>query len=259
MEIKKLFFSFLLVFILSFQIGFSQENTLKYLYFFQDDNSESNKIAYEIKITDDLKAQDKLKVNLFFNNESKGNICLQELNSEDNTYYSKIICEVPKLGNGDYEFVAEIDGINVKESITNNEYVFENNTAKTSFIDNLDNTTTVVIDVEGNGENLVIYNKIPKEVISLITKDIKNDLIKSELNFDIIEEDPLIAWNIEKAPTKINYTINKQISNDDRKNFKVILKNDNNFMLLKYFIFLLIFVIIILIILPILKKKKNNS
>lgn len=95
--------------------------------------------------------------------------------------------------------------LNITQDITvdleNNETVFKINI-------NYTDPTTVVGDV-------YIYTEIPKCLIEII----KEDLIESDLDFEIVNEDPLIVWHFDSLldVKEINYKI-KAVSDEDCAN-----------------------------------------
>lgn len=230
-------------------------SNVNYLYFYQDDVSATNKVAYEIIFNDNLFGGDIFKFEALYDGEVV-NTCENELIFDDTSIYKKIVCDVNKMGDGSYDFVAKIirDGQTLI-TLNNQVYVLDNINAQTDFLD-LNDSTIVFLNVEGKGENLVVSSRIPKEVIENLDDDNKDNLILSDLEYEIIENDPLIAWSIEKAPAKVNYTINKKISDVDKENFKLEITQKKEFLLFKAFIFVLIFIIIIIILKPLIFKKK---
>lgn len=129
--------------------------------------------------------------------------------------------------------------------------------SKINFETTPNGNTLITILVESDNDKPVdVYHTIPKEVIPQLTNDNRDELIQSNQEFVIIKEDPLIAWHVEKPPATINYTINKEISLEDRNNFSVEIKESEKFNKLKFLVYFLIITIIVLTLEPIFKKKK---
>ena len=119
--------------------------------------------------------------------------------------------------------------------------------------------TLITIEVK-KGENLIVENFIPKEVIPILTEENKEEFIQSDRSYIILEEDPLIAWSVEKAPTQINYTIKKKISKEDFNNFKVSAsKKDSSLKYVTYLAYIVIAVILFSIVKPIFNKKRKSK
>ncbi len=229
------------------------KDDLRYLYFQLDDISENNRVAYSFELQG---SEYSFVMNYYFEGELQEKTCEKKLSLNEEMDFTKIICEIPKLGNGEYVFYAKIEdssGGKVLELI-NKEYVFEGVVSSISFVPKGD-LTIVVIDVSGEGENLYVKHRIPKNVISNLNKGNKDDIITTNYEFDILEEDPLIAWNVDRAPAKINYTINRMIAQEDEKDFGVEIVQSTYFQNLKYLIFALIVFILIFLFKPLLKKK----
>jgi len=153
-------------------------------------------------------------------------------------------------------FVAKlISGDEVLEEIINLEYLDRDSEIVVSmdFVDVSDDKTEIVLNVDGVGENLQILQQIPKEVIELLSDENKADLISSDLEYVILDEDPLIAWNVEKAPAKINYTINKKISIENKQKFSV--EVDGSSSVFKSVIVILIIFIVLVRAAPVTRKK----
>lgn len=237
---------------------FGQSN-LEYLYFDSDNLSQTNKVSYGIS---NLKNQEYIfEMNMYHNNEKYEKSCNEKISSKEDTIYNKITCQIQKLGDGEYTFEGNLYEINNEEKILigktiDKEYVHLGESSNIKFISNEeDQTTTIIIEVKGD-KPVQVINTIPKSVIELLTKENQASLIKSNYEYIIIEEDPIIAWNIEEPPATINYTINKRISAEEQKEFQIKIKDDPTFKLIKYGILVLILVILGLLFKPLLKKQK---
>ncbi len=258
MNINKIVMVFVIVFsALCFTQSTFAGEKVNYLYFFIDENSQDlNKVSYEVDLESIISENEELVVELNINGEVH-EICRKPLENKDNVAFMKVTCEVPKeYGDGEYTFKAKIiDKENTLEEITNKEFMFENVKASMSF-ENFEGKTVVVIDVTGEGKNIIVKQEIPKSVIEVLNESNKNDLIETDFNYKILNEDPLIAWNIEKAPTKINYTINKDVSDQQTEEFGMQVESNQNLGLFKFVIVILIFVILGFAFKPLYSKKR---
>ncbi|MCA9459059.1 MAG: hypothetical protein KC550_00760 [Nanoarchaeota archaeon] len=236
------------------------ESQLTYVYLLVDDSDSSNmnKVIYKLE-HGDIDLDNKIfSMTFYYNGELSSKVCLVDLD-EDFDIFQKITCEIPKLGDGDYYFDAKI--VDQEEllyvNIFNNEFLLGEVSASIDFTDNLDlDKTNIVLNIRGEGENIILENFIPKEVIPYLDEDNKDDLIETSFEYKIIDPDPLIAWNIQKAPSRINYTINKKISPEDRENFRVELKESSSFQWLKYLLIFLMLLILYAVFRPKPKSKK---
>ncbi len=257
---KRIIFLF---FILSFQfilvnsseiLSLKNSDYFNYLNFLEENNSNTNKISYEILYDKNIEGDLYFNLETIFNGKRKGNICTYKININKNSIFNKIICEVPKFGTGKYLFKATLMKNNSVINALENNYeikpiiILDKKTNSTiSFVYINNNKTKIILNILNTSKNLIVYNKIPKKVINNLNENNKNSLISSNLNYKIIEEDPLIAWNIKKAPTKIEYTINKKIDKKDMQNFSLEIKKNKTFQIFQYITFLLILLIVFLI------------
>lgn len=258
----------LILFLLLFTnivFGFQNETeseSLKYLNLNIDESSNMNKVSYDIiYLQENNIIFNKFAVDIYYNGKFKDR-CEKNLIYDNNVVSEKITCEVFKYGEGEYKFIASIyvndevfDSITNTKTIfnSNNIYKFENENATIEFID-LEDKTTVVIVINKEGENFKIFNSIPKSVILMLNEDNKNSLITTDFDYEIIESDPLIAWTVDKAPAKINYTINRKITSQEKKEFVIEVQNESVINKFKWVIYILILVIIGLTLKPAFKK-----
>lgn len=238
--------------------AYSYEN-FEFLFFNLDENSNTNKVSYVIRNQGDINGADNFNLKIYHND-----VLIDECNSllefGESTYLSKLTCDVPKAGVGEYRFVAKVfDDGGEEIGRIENLRIIEGKSMKTDSgsmsFEVYKNTTWVSIEVNESGKNLTLMHHIPKEVIRELTDENKDSLISSELDYVIIEADPLIAWNVENPPATINYTINKKVSSEDMKNFKMEIENDSHFLIVKYLVIFLIILIILMALKPMLSKK----
>jgi len=264
---KRLLISYIIFALLILNFGYSKDtyilnlkgseevSDLNYLHFTLDENSNTNKISFELLFNNNIKKGDIFELNIYYKDEFKIT-CKNILDVSEDTKYTKITCEVPKLGDGKYDFKGKI----LREDKTiltfkETEFISNNLNFNINFDMSKKDSTPISIKIGGNSENITIENFIPKEVIEELTEENKNQLILSEKEFTIIDSDPLIAWNIERTPTEINYTINKKISKKDTEKFKIGVKDNKTFNYMKYIVFFLIVLIILFLSKPLFIKK----
>lgn len=246
-----------LLFTLLFSVNLVQaQDNFNFLNFYLDENSQTNKVSYEIRNSQEYEQGDKFVLETYFNNELKDEKCIKELDVSNSILFTKLVCDVKKYGDGEYTFVGKIMRGNeeINSQLTKH-YLFANTQAKITG-EILEDKTIIYIDVSGTDEKLIIKNRIPKEAIELLTNENKDQLITSDFKYEILEEDPLIAWSVEKAPEKINYTINKKLNQEDISKFQVQLEKEENYLKYSnYFLIIVIAVIIFLVFRPILRRK----
>ena len=233
-----------------------------YSNFLEYKNSSTNKIGYIIYYDKSIEGNLSFNLNLKFNDKNYDKICNYDLEINKNTIFRKIVCEIPKLGTGTYEFKANlIKGVKIVGAL-NNIYEIKpkilkiNNSNSTILFEYLnDNQTKITLNILEVGENFIIENEIPKEVIKFLDENNKDELISSNLTYKILKNDPLIAWTVDKVPTKIEYKINKKVNSSDIKNFKLEIKENKSLKLFKNIALILIVIILILILKPLIKRK----
>ena len=244
---------------LLFTVNAFDENNFDYIYFHIDSQSSTNKVSYGLSYPNNEEYS--FEMYIYYNGLKQEQICQIKIPTGENTQYSKITCEIQKLGEGEYTFegfLYDKDKALIKKTL-NKEYITKDDkNNKMEFISNPDDTTTIIITINTN-QSITITNEIPKSVIESLTEENKNSIIKSNIEYEILDEDPLIAWNIEEPPATINYTINKKISVEEQKQFQLKIKNDMAFKGIKYAILAVIVIILILIFRPLYKKDKNEK
>lgn len=261
--IKQFSFLMLLFFFLGGVFGALSEEaeSIKFLNLNAIDSSKVNRVSYEITyLQDESIVFDKFVVDIYYDGSFKES-CEKQLKYDSTVVSEKITCEMLKYGEGEYKFVASIYSNDEKISSTTsieivknlNKYDFFSQNATLEFID-LGDKTLVIIEVKGEGKNMQVLNFIPKEVISFLDENNKDDLIVSDFEYTIVESDPLIAWTVDKAPAKINYTINKKISLEEKKNFTIDIQDESTFNKFKWVIYILILIIIALALKPAFKR-----
>jgi hypothetical protein len=237
---------------------------LNFMNFFQDVNSDENKVSYEISLNENVMEGDIFSLKLIINDTLNYDICKKLITvNNKNVLFEKHTCIVPKsYGGGKYAFEAFLQrGTQLIERDISIVYVADKYQADLIFEEVEEGTmiTINVDDLDNSDNGLKIFHDIPSEVIDYLDKKNKDDYIISERYFAIIENYPLIAWSVDKAPTKINYTIKKNISFDDRKKFNVVIEKDNYFGYLSYFIFFMILIVLYFILRTVDKKLKNTK
>lgn len=266
---KKILISVFFI-LLSLNLVAASNFNVEYLNLYLDNNSNTNKVSYYINKSQDLiNSNFQLSLNYSKNLDSNfviKQLCDKKLDFGDSIVFEKISCDVPKLGNGNYNFDLKIskNGTILFENKVN-QYLFDNIKSNTKFVDLENNKTQVIINVDSSNRiddstGFIISSRIPKHVIKNLNNNNKNELITSSKKYVILKNDPLIAWNVEKIPTTINYTINKKINNEDKNKFSIeINKNSKSFLYVKYIVILIILLILIYTLKPVLfnKSKKN--
>jgi len=249
--------------------SFENESSLNFLYFYNNYNFNTTKIAFEVSyVSGNIDKKDYFQLETYYSKNIsdqdkliKTN-CIQKLDNPEQISYRKITCQIPKVVPGKFTYIGKIiKGSDSKKEVIYSKIISKyyspefNSTLDFKYLGN--NKTQIIIKINKNVSNLKVFSYIPKSIINSLTPKNKNSLIKSEKDFEIINKDPLIAWNVEKAPVTIKYTINKKISSKDRARFNIqVTKDTPEFNYFKYLIIFLTLLLLISILKPILFKKK---
>jgi hypothetical protein len=237
---------------MSSSLAFSEESPIEALYVL---NQESTfQVAFGFNYVT-IEENSQFHIDVY-----KDNNLVKEKNCEQtfddiSGLYGKITCPIEKQGDGQYTFEGIITNNNEKVSVVSIKASQYAEVSSSFTFEEVQDGTKITLTVEGVGEDMQILSRIPKEVIELLTPENQEELIFSEIPYEIIEADPLIAWNVEKIPTDIEYTIKKNISKKDRENFGVEIRESKQTHVLTYLIFLLMIVILIYMFKPAFKKK----
>jgi hypothetical protein len=232
---------------------------LNFISYTQENNSISEKISYSITSFENLKPTDDFKLEIYSEDQLIDDSCIKPLNFKEDTFFKKIICETKTLENSQYTFVGTI--------IRNNEIV-ETSITKYSIFESsksilnykiLENETLISIQVESDLKNYQVEHYIPKEIIAELTAENQNELIESELPYEILDSDPIIAWNIDESPKTIEYKIKKKTNAQDLENMDISINSTSKaYTYLSYILYLLIILIIGVILKPMFKKNKKQ-
>ena len=234
----------------------NNNNFVKFLYF-NTENINTSVVAYNLDYrNDNIRLGDVFKLDIYHNSK-----LIQSYNKtfifDEPKLFEKSIFDVGKLMNGEYTFNMTLyrnNSIILNSKV--NKFYYNDIVSDLNFIVK-GNTTEIIMNIDGVGEDMIVYLKIPKEVITNLNSKNKDNLIYSKQDFKIIKEDPLIAWNLEKVPTQLNYTINKKISSSEQDKFKISVSPNSNYNFIKIIIIILILLIIIVSLKPLKYGKKK--
>jgi hypothetical protein len=224
-----------------------------------DINSTKDKLSYSITNFEDLKIDDTFTLEIYNDAKLIDDSCVKKLDFTPDTFFKKIICESDKLLDGEYTFVGLImrEDIQISKSIT--KFTTEKLSKSTINYEIFENETIITIQVESELETYQVEHYIPKEIIAKLTLENQHNLIESELEFEILDSDPIIAWNIDESPKTIQYKIKKTSNSQDLSNLNVKINSSSQaYTYLSYVLYILIFLIIGIILKPIFNSKKNQ-
>lgn len=228
-------------------------NIADYLYFVEGNETSKHKISYSIDNEPDKKGLF-FVLDVYYKDEVF-ETCRKSLDFEDDVIFKKITCEFEDMGDGEYKFIGKVMFENNElESVVNNIYLYDSVKGDMKFIVK-DKETLIFINIDGNGEDMLVKQRIPKEVIELLTHENKESLVHSDIPYDILEEDPLIAWNIKETPSSINYTIKKKVSPADQEKFGLEITENSYLQSMEILTYFLVFVFLLLIFMPLVRKK----
>lgn len=256
----KLRYFLLLLFFVPSSIFAFEDVDLSFEILGVEDLDDFYEVSYVLDYRGNLSDGDFLRGILIYDN-LKSVICQKSISLDDSLLFEKGSCQFEKLGVGDYDLIFELSRdenllLEKKIEYQAEEVVFGSEFGSYGFY-NRGESLDVILDVEVQGENLKILSVIPKEALELVTEENKYDVISSQIDFEIVEEDPIIAWNVERAPVTINYTINKKVDSNTYENFSTQIEENKVFGFVKLFVGVLFVLILILIFFPGIYKKKK--
>lgn len=167
-----------------------------------------------------------------------GEICVRDITSKIQLFS----CALNNRGEGTYLF--EINLLDENESVVDSKIIVENLILGGSQNIISENGQTIVTINVLEGENLLVEHTIDKSVIPSINDENRDKVISSDKEFIIIEEDPVIAWHVEKAPEEIRYTIDEEVSPDKLDSFSTEIQENSPFPFLRIVVFILIILIV---------------
>ena len=245
-------FLLILILLLSTLSSYAKEQPIESLYVINQENTFQVAFGFNYLL---IEEGTNFGVNVFLEGE---NLFLKQCSQQFNDIsgiYGKVTCSIEKQGDGEYSFQGYLEIEDEIISLSVQDYALFGTIGSSYQFREVEGGTQIQISVEGVGENVQVLSRIPKEVIELLTPENQDSLVFSELPYEIIEADPLIAWNVGKIPTDINYTIRKNISPEDKNNFGVQIRESEDTHIFTYFIFILLLVILVFVFKPIFKKK----
>lgn len=113
------------------------------------------------------------------------------------------------------------------------------------------NTTEFTIKAEEIG---ILKVEIPKSILEEANKT----TFSSNKSYEIIEKDPLVAWNVDKAPSKVKFNVEGKADKKDMQNMKVRTEKPSS-MFIRYLFIILILALLIFIVSQFAFKKGKKS
>ncbi len=260
MKIRQILITLLILINFTTLAHAQNDNSPNFITHTTDENENTDKIIFSITNFENLISGDDFKLEIYQNEKLIDDKCIKNVKFEPNTFYKKIICETTKLNTGTYTLVSSITRSNQQLQKSISKYNFQEHSKSSINYQIGETETTITLNVESDLENYQVEHYIPKEIISELTKENQNQLIDSELNYTILDSDPIIAWNIDESPKTIEYKIKKQTNKQDLENLSVkVNENSKTYSYLSYILYLLIIIIIAIILKPMFKKKKTKK
>ena len=202
-----------------------------------------------------------------YNNEILNRKCSHNIIFEDNLkYQKKVYCDIPKQEeNGMYTAIIKLSNPTSNEELymINETFFYDSKEsyALLSFQEN-DRGTQVTIDLsnENISDDTTIYHDIPREVINSITPENKDLVIDSDKEFKIIEQNPIISWNVDSRDERIEYIIlNKSVDESLKKQFQTYPSENDSITTVVIFSIVVLLIIIFLPLLKNIRNKKSNN
>lgn len=191
----------------------------------QDENFIPLRISITVFNDNFFVLGDNLQINYRFNEQEISQICSHEISfANENSIQKRIYCPVPvQLVSGLYQ--AEILILRDSQKlISQNISFFYNspNSLATHHFRLVPEGTEVTINIQNidNQELFELYHSIPNTVIPRLTYENRDNLILSENDFIIIQENPIVSWQVTSREERIQYIIlDKELSEEEKVQF----------------------------------------
>lgn len=183
------------------------------------------RIAIIVFNVESLVDGDTLQINYLFNNRSIESICSHQISfSGESSIQKRVYCPIP---------VQDISGIYTarislnrdSEQMGEEEIKFFYNSPSSDVTHQFRLTpqgTEVTINILNIGveEPFDLYHSIPKSVISRLNYQNKDEFIISDLDFEIIQENPIISWQVSSREERIQYVlVDRELSEEEMVQF----------------------------------------
>lgn len=242
-------------------LSYSQEITAEDFYISgisYSKNQIADKIGIVILNNEKFQDNDELQVNYIFNDNILANSCKHTVVfNDDSSYNKKIYCPIPtQVENGLYTIQTKlIREDKVLKELKEYSFFYDSNKTFSTmkFTQTPKGVNIKLILPENLEDGDIIYHEIPKEVLPLVTPSTKKDVISSNKEYIIIEEDPIIAWEVSAKDTEIEYTLlNNSVEESQKVDFKTYKQDENSISIVVIFS---IVVLLIIIFVPFFFKK----
>ncbi len=219
--------------------------------------NETFRASYDFDFRGNFTQEDYFVVQYSHNDGEFQEFCRKQIKSSSSSVFKKITCEFDSQGEGNYVLRAKVTSPDTTKYQFESQFYESKKAYGYYSFENLgENSTLVRMHLEGNLTNARVYSDIPSEVISLLTPENKDSLVVSNKSYEIIEQNPLIAWNVDRIPQDVEYEVKKDISKSEQQDFSMVIEESTTFSVLKYLAGFGILVILFLIGLPLFKHKK---
>ncbi len=220
-----------------------------------------DKIRLVILNNDKFQNNDELQLTYDFNNDTLVNNCRHSIIfNDDNSYQKKVYCPIPyQSENGVYTVYAKI--VRDDSSLVELDpfiFFYDSNTTFSNLIFRVTpQGTQITIHLPENLEERdLIYHDIPLSAIGKITEDNKGSKIQSDKEFLIIQENPIIAWEVSSKEEKIEYTLlNTTLDDEQKAQFATYKKEQDS---ISTIIIFSIVVLLIIIFAPFILKSRKK-
>ena len=221
-------------------------------------NQVLDKVGVVVLNNGKFENQDVLQIDYKFNDKILANKCQHTLIFSDNSsFQKKIYCPIPtQFENGLYSIeVSVLRDENELIKLESIEFFYDSTQsfATTRFTQTPEGTKVKIYLPDNLSDGDIIQHEIPKEVLERVTLLNKDQVIQSQKEFIIIQEDPIIAWEVSSKEESIEYTIvNKTVSEEEKLGFETSKQEENSITIIAIFI---IIVLLIIIFVPFFFKK----
>lgn len=220
-----------------------------------------DKIGLVILNNDKFQNNDELQLRYDFNNETLANNCRHSIIfNDDNSYQKKVYCPIPyQSENGVYTVYSKIvRGDSTLVELEPFTFFYDSNTTFSNLVFRVTpQGTQITIHLPENlEEGDLIYHDIPLSAVGEITDENMATKIQSDREFIIVQENPIIAWEVSSKEEKIEYTLlNTTLDEEQKAQFATYKKEQDS---ISTIIIFSIVVLLIIIFAPFILKSRKK-
>ncbi|MFP4402696.1 MAG: hypothetical protein ACLFPL_05720 [Candidatus Nanoarchaeia archaeon] len=201
------------------ELQYSAEEYQEFVLFssiIDNENYLAERISIDIVNDEILRGNEEIIVEFMFNENMLESRCeFESIFENENSYQKKVYCPIPKQSEkGVYTLRLLIQSTEETQKnpflLDEIEFFYSPNTVQYPLrFQNTPQGTKVIISInsENRTQTQIIHHDIPTQVITEITPENKDQLISSQREFEIINSNPIISWEVGPEDEMIEYTL----------------------------------------------------